>query len=80
MSKFGFEPDGEPPECIGAVVAWLATNDEAKEFNGGTVFGQQFCAERKLLRGWDGPRPRPAQSRPDLSGARLAALDTNRSG
>jgi NAD(P)-dependent dehydrogenase (short-subunit alcohol dehydrogenase family) len=80
MSKFGFEPDGEPPECIGAVVAWLATNDEAKEFNGGTVFGQQFCAERKLLPGWDGPRPRPAQSRPDLSGARLAALDTNRSG
>ena len=50
------------------------TSDEAIDLSGQTVFAQQFCAERKLLPGWDGPRQRAPQSRPDLSGARLAAL------
>ncbi|HLY84217.1 MAG TPA: SDR family oxidoreductase [Acidimicrobiales bacterium] len=74
MAKFGFPADGEPPEVVGAVVNWLATSDEAIELSGQTVFAQQFCAERKLVPGWDGPRQRPPQARPDLSGARLAAL------
>jgi NAD(P)-dependent dehydrogenase (short-subunit alcohol dehydrogenase family) len=71
MARFGFAADGEPPEVVGAVLAWLATTEDINEFNGGTVFAQEFCHQRSLLAGWDGPRPRAASSRPDLSGARL---------
>jgi len=75
MARYGFEPDGEPPEVVGAVVAWLATSAEAVAFNGTTVFAQDFCHERGLLPGWSGPKARPPGARPDLSGARQAEFD-----
>ena len=74
MAKFGFAADGEPPEVVGAVVRWLAESSDAMEFNGQNVFAQQFCAERGLVPGYKGPKAGPSGSRPDLSGARLAAL------
>jgi NAD(P)-dependent dehydrogenase (short-subunit alcohol dehydrogenase family) len=73
MAKFGFNPDGEPPEVPGAVAAWLATSDEAVRFNGQTVIAQQVCAERNLVPGWSGPKPREMGVRPDPTAARLAA-------
>jgi NAD(P)-dependent dehydrogenase (short-subunit alcohol dehydrogenase family) len=75
MARFGFDADGEPPEVVGAVVAWLATNPGAATLNGTTVFAQDFCHEHGLLPGWDGPKARPPGARPDLSGARQAAFD-----
>ena len=55
-----------------AVVAWLATDPEARELNGTNVEAQFFCHERGLLPGWDGPEPNTAAIRYDLSGAILA--------
>lgn len=75
MAEFGFEPTGEPPEVVGAVVAWLATNPEAAALNGRTIEAQFFCAERKLLPGWEGPRPRDAALDYDLSPADLMRLE-----
>jgi NAD(P)-dependent dehydrogenase (short-subunit alcohol dehydrogenase family) len=71
MAKFGFAADGEPAEVPAAVVAWLATSDEAEQFNGDTMIAQQFCAERKLVAEWDGPQPRELAARPDLTATRL---------
>jgi NAD(P)-dependent dehydrogenase (short-subunit alcohol dehydrogenase family) len=75
MAEFGFSPTGEPPEVVGAVVAWLATNPEAAALNGRNVEAQFFCAERKLLPGWEGPRPRDAALEYDLSAAELLRLE-----
>jgi NAD(P)-dependent dehydrogenase (short-subunit alcohol dehydrogenase family) len=72
MAGFGFGSDGEPPAVIGAVVRWLATEPAAKELSGTTVFAQKFCAENKLLPGWDGPTARRQKLRPDLVGSELA--------
>lgn len=55
MSQFGFDASGAPPEVVGKVVAWLATDGNADEFNGQSVESQEFCAERGLLPGWPGP-------------------------
>jgi NAD(P)-dependent dehydrogenase (short-subunit alcohol dehydrogenase family) len=74
MAKFGFDDTGEPAEVTGVVVRWVAASDEAAQFNGQTIFAQQFCVERGLLPGYQGPKPRPAGVRPDLSGARLAEI------
>jgi NAD(P)-dependent dehydrogenase (short-subunit alcohol dehydrogenase family) len=73
MAKFGFGPDGEPPEVPGAVAAWLATSDEAADFNGQTVIAQQFCVERQLVPGWAGPKQRDMGVRLDTTPTRLAA-------
>jgi NAD(P)-dependent dehydrogenase (short-subunit alcohol dehydrogenase family) len=73
MAKFGFDPDGEPAEVPGAAVAWLATSDEAVEFNGQTLIAQPFCAERNLVPGWAGPKTREMGVRLDTTAARLAA-------
>jgi NAD(P)-dependent dehydrogenase (short-subunit alcohol dehydrogenase family) len=75
MAGFGFAADGEPPEVVGAVVAWLATSDERAAFNGQTVFAQDFCHVRGLLPGWPGPKLRVQGSRPDPAGARIAELN-----
>jgi NAD(P)-dependent dehydrogenase (short-subunit alcohol dehydrogenase family) len=75
MARYGFEPDGEPPEVVANVVAWLATDPGSAQFTGTTVFAQDFCRERGLLPGWDGPKARPPGARPDLSGARQAEFD-----
>jgi len=70
MAPFGFEADGEPPEVVGSVVAWLATHDTA-ELNGDTVSAQPFCRDHHLLAGWEGPKVRAASSSPDMAASRL---------
>ena len=75
MAQFGFEDNGQPPDVIGAVVAWLATDPEAQELNGTNIEAQFFCHERGLLPGWDGPEPNTAAIRYDRSGAILADLE-----
>ncbi|MCY4193632.1 MAG: SDR family NAD(P)-dependent oxidoreductase [bacterium] len=72
MAQFGFDDTGQPADVIGAVVAWLATDDGARELNGANIEAQFFCHERGLLPGWDGPAPNTAALRYDLSGAVLA--------
>jgi len=50
MAAFGFDASsGESPDLIGAAAAWLATSDEADEFRGQWVEGQDLCRERALL-------------------------------
>ena len=68
MAEFGIAM-GAPADVIGAVVTWIATSDEAAEYNGGTIEAQFFCHERGLLPGWDGPELRDNSIRYDLSGA-----------
>jgi NAD(P)-dependent dehydrogenase (short-subunit alcohol dehydrogenase family) len=75
MAGFGFAADGEPPEVVGAVIAWLATNPEAAEFNGETVFAQDFCNERNLYPAWPGPKLRPQSSQPDTAAQQVARLN-----
>jgi len=60
---------------IGAVVAWIATSDEADELNGLTVEAQFVCHERNLLPEWPGPRPNTSALRYDKSGAILEELE-----
>lgn len=58
MSALGLPKLGSaPPEVTGAVVAWLATAEEASEWEGRTVFSHDLCAELGLLPGWP---PEPA--------------------
>ena len=58
MAEFGFGADfGEPAEVIGAVVHWLASSPEADSLNGKCIQGQEFCAERGLLPGWEPKAP-----------------------
>lgn len=55
MKKFGFV-GGVTPTVPAKVVAWLATNPEAKKFNGETIEAQHFCWERNLYPEWkEGP-------------------------
>lgn len=72
MAKFGFADTGEPPEVVGVVARWLATSDEAEQYNGQTIFAQDFCVERDLLPGYPGPKPLPSANRWDLSGYHMA--------
>jgi NAD(P)-dependent dehydrogenase (short-subunit alcohol dehydrogenase family) len=60
MADFGFDASaGAPPDVIGAVVAWLATDPAASEWAGRVVPAQALCHERGLLPGWTGPVPNP---------------------
>jgi NAD(P)-dependent dehydrogenase (short-subunit alcohol dehydrogenase family) len=60
MAEFGFDASaGAPPDVIGAVVAWLATNPAVRDWAGRVVPGQQLCHEQGLLPGWSGPVPNP---------------------
>ena len=60
MADFGFDASaGAPPDVIGAVVAWLATDPDAAEWAGRVVPAQALCHERGLLPGWSGPVPNP---------------------
>jgi NAD(P)-dependent dehydrogenase (short-subunit alcohol dehydrogenase family) len=43
---------GAPPEVPAAVIAWLATSEEAREWHGKTVSAQRLCADLELLPGW----------------------------
>jgi NAD(P)-dependent dehydrogenase (short-subunit alcohol dehydrogenase family) len=75
MAGYGFAADGEPPEVVGTVVAWLATHPEATEFNGQTIFAQDFCHERQLYPSWPGPRLREPSSQPDPAAEQIAELN-----
>jgi NAD(P)-dependent dehydrogenase (short-subunit alcohol dehydrogenase family) len=50
-----------PPEVPGRVIAWLAAEAEAEEWNGKTVFAQPFALERKLHPDWRGGADQPAR-------------------
>jgi NAD(P)-dependent dehydrogenase (short-subunit alcohol dehydrogenase family) len=53
MTAFGFDAsDWTPPEVIGEVVNWLATNPASDQYLGKTVQGQELCDELGLLPGW----------------------------
>ncbi len=71
MAKYGFKPDGAPPEVSAATVNWLVTAPEAAQFNGRTIFAQQFCAERGLLPGWGLADVLPMRANLDRAGANL---------
>ncbi len=78
MGEFGFS-GGAPPDVMGAVAAWFATEKEAFSYNGETIEAQYFCRDRALLPGWEGPWVGPAlATRYDLAGARLAELEERR--
>jgi NAD(P)-dependent dehydrogenase (short-subunit alcohol dehydrogenase family) len=74
MGEYGI-PLGAPADVMGAVVAWLATDPEAKEFNGETIEAQYFVHERGLLPGWGGPEWRDNNIKYELVGAKLDALE-----
>jgi NAD(P)-dependent dehydrogenase (short-subunit alcohol dehydrogenase family) len=50
---------GAPPEVPAAVIAWLACDPAAEEWNGKTVLAQKLCLELQLLPDW---RPKPASA------------------
>jgi NAD(P)-dependent dehydrogenase (short-subunit alcohol dehydrogenase family) len=78
MGEFGFT-GGAPPDVMGAVVAWFATQQAAFGFNGETIEAQYFCHDRKLLPEWEGPWVGPARAtKYDLAGAKLADLEEHR--
>jgi NAD(P)-dependent dehydrogenase (short-subunit alcohol dehydrogenase family) len=73
--QFGFGGWGAPPEVVGAVVAWLASDPAAAEFDGSTIEAQFFCHEHGLLPGWPGPTPNHADLLYDESAPRLRQLE-----
>jgi NAD(P)-dependent dehydrogenase (short-subunit alcohol dehydrogenase family) len=53
MADFGFDPStGAPPDVVGAVVAWIATDPAAAGPNGRNLEAQDECRARSLLPGW----------------------------
>jgi len=53
MAEFGFDASkGAPADVVGAVAAWLATDDRAVERNGQWVEAQEVCRQMGLLSGW----------------------------
>ncbi|MBM3692649.1 MAG: SDR family oxidoreductase [Actinobacteria bacterium] len=75
MGEFGFELIGAPPEVVGAVIAWVATDPDAEAYAGRTIEAQYLCHERGLLPGWAGPRPNTSAIAYDRSAATLEALE-----
>ena len=64
MGDFGFDAaQGAPPDVIGAVVAWLATEAHAEQWAGKLVPAQQLCHDLGLLPDWSGPVPNPGEVR-----------------
>jgi NAD(P)-dependent dehydrogenase (short-subunit alcohol dehydrogenase family) len=63
MGDFGFDASaGAPPDVIGAVVAWLATDGHAGEWAGRLVPAQELCHDLGLLPNWSGPVPNPGEA------------------
>ncbi len=53
MSEFGFDASkGAPADVVGAVAAWLASDDRAVERNGQWVEAQDVCRQLELLPAW----------------------------
>jgi hypothetical protein len=60
MARFGFDAaGGAPPDAVGAAVAWLASDDRAREWSGMVFVAQQVCADEGLLPGFTAPVPNP---------------------
>jgi hypothetical protein len=76
-SVSGFGGWGAPPEIVGAVVAWLCTDDGAAALEEHTVEAQFLCHELGLVPEWPGPRPTRAGLRYDTSGTRLLDLEAD---
>ena len=73
--RFGFGGWGAPPDVVGAVVGWLATQPEADRYRGQNVEAPFLCHELGLLPGWAGPTPNQAGLRYDLSAVHLRDLE-----
>lgn len=54
--QFARQWGGAPPEVPAAVIAWLADDPAADEWQGKTVFGQKLCKKLGLVPGWPPPR------------------------
>jgi NAD(P)-dependent dehydrogenase (short-subunit alcohol dehydrogenase family) len=72
---FGFGGWGAPAEVVGAVVAWVATDEGADRYRDETIEAQFLCDELGLLPGWAGPVPNRAKLRYDRSGEQLRLLE-----
>lgn len=57
--EFARQWGGAPPEVPAAVIAWLADDPAAAEFQGQTVFAQKLCKKLDLVEGWPSPDTRP---------------------
>ena len=56
MAKFNFDTStGAEPIIPAKVVRWLATDPEAKKYNGMNIEAQEFCENRNLMPGWKKP-------------------------
>ncbi|MGI9285839.1 MAG: SDR family NAD(P)-dependent oxidoreductase [Pseudomonadales bacterium] len=56
VDEFAAKYGGAPPEVPAAVVAWLATESEAREFHGETLFAQRHCRKLNLVPEWQPKR------------------------
>jgi NAD(P)-dependent dehydrogenase (short-subunit alcohol dehydrogenase family) len=74
-ARFGFGGWGAPPDVVGAVVAWVATDPAADAHRGQTIEAQFVCAELGLLPEWPGPKPNQAGLRHDRAAEHLRALE-----
>lgn len=54
--QFARQWGGAPPEVPAAVIAWLADDPAADEWQGKTVFGQKLCKKLGLVPGWPPPK------------------------
>jgi NAD(P)-dependent dehydrogenase (short-subunit alcohol dehydrogenase family) len=72
---FGFGGWGAPAEVVGAVVAWVATDEGADRYRDETIEAQFLCHELGLLPSWPGPVPNRAKLRYDRSGEQLRLLE-----
>jgi NAD(P)-dependent dehydrogenase (short-subunit alcohol dehydrogenase family) len=53
MAEFGFTAaGGDPPDVVGAALAWLATDGHADSIEESMVSAQQLCTAHDLLPGW----------------------------
>ncbi len=57
VGEFAKRFGGAPPEVPAAVVAWLASDPRAEEWDGRTVFAQKLCLELGLRSDWRPRRP-----------------------
>ena len=54
MAKFGITAaGGDPPDVVGAALAWLATAGHADTIDGSLVSAQQLCGAHGLVPGWE---------------------------
>ncbi|HEY3695588.1 SDR family oxidoreductase [Phenylobacterium sp.] len=74
MVKFGFSPSGAPPAVPAKVVVWLCTDPGADVFVHQNIEAQNFCHERGLMPGWEGPHQMGQSPYPDLSAYNLQRL------